>query len=248
MTRFFVGLDEVAHAKHFSACFISINRLRRRKSDFEVNDWMLDSAAFTELHRFGRYRHDVAAYASEIKRWKVCGNLLAAVSQDYMCEPFMLSKTGLTVAEHQRLTIERYRQLVAAATGVAILPVLQGYQPEEYVSHLRQYGDLLNPAMWVGVGSVCKRNASPCLILEVLSAIKDARPDLRLHGFGLKITALASEAVRNELYSCDSMAWSYAARREGRDNHDWREAQAYQRKVNTLVSYVNPQRRLWEAA
>lgn len=232
--RFFVGISEPAHAQHFSACFISVNRLRRRKADFKVGDWIMDCAGFTELHRFGAYRHPVASYAEEIKRWKRCGNLLAAVSQDYMCEPFMLAKTGLTVADHQRMTIERYRELAEADTGVYIMPVLQGYQPEEYVSHIRQYGDLLKPGMWVGVGSVCKRNANPCLIFDVLYAIHEERPDLQLHGFGLKLTALSNEWVINEVHTADSMAWNYAARRQGRDNNDYREAIAFQRRVNAV--------------
>src|SRR3954468_3510912 len=150
---------------------ISVNRLRNRKSDFAVHNWMLDSGAFTELLRFGHYRHSVQAYADCIKRWKSCGNLLAAVSQDYMTEPFILEKTGLTVAEHQRLTIERYDELLACDTGVYILPVLQGYQPAEYVSHLHQYGDRLGAGMWVGVGSVCKRNSNPEQIEAILKAI-----------------------------------------------------------------------------
>jgi hypothetical protein len=42
-------------------------------------------------------------------------------------------------------------------------------------------------------------------------AIKNERPDLRLHGFGLKTTALADPLVRSMLWSADSMAWSFAA-------------------------------------
>jgi len=119
---------------------ISVNRLRNRKSDFTANDWILDSGAFTELSRFGHYREPVQVYVQHIKRWKKCGNLLAAVSQDFMTEPFILEKTGLTTADHQRLTIERHDELLRCDVGVYIFPVLQGYLPEEYVSHIRQYG------------------------------------------------------------------------------------------------------------
>jgi hypothetical protein len=73
---------------------------------------------------------------------------------------------------------------------VYILPVLQGYQPTEYVAHLHQYGDRLGAGMWVGVGSVCKRNSKPEQIEAIVSAIKQERPDLRLHLFGIKLTAL----------------------------------------------------------
>ena len=80
---------------------ISVNRLRNRKSDFKVNQWVMDSGTFTELFRFGHYRHSVQEYADRIKRWKTCGTLLAAVSQDFMSEPFILERTGPTVEEHQ---------------------------------------------------------------------------------------------------------------------------------------------------
>jgi hypothetical protein len=118
---------------------ISVNRLRNRKSDFAVNNWLLDSGAFTELFRFGHYRHSVQEYAACIKRWRTRSSLLAAVSQDYMYEQFILEKAGLIVEEHQRLTIKRYDELLQCDTGMYILPVLQGYLPEEYVAHIRQY-------------------------------------------------------------------------------------------------------------
>src|SRR4051794_3600429 len=214
---------------------ISVNRLRNRKSDFAVNEWIMDSGAFTELARFGHYREPVQVYAEHIKRWKSCANLVSAVSQDWMCEPFILEKTGLTVADHQRLTIERYDALLACDTGVYILPVLQGYRPEEYVSHLHQYGDRLRTGAWVGVGSVCKRNSKPEQIEAIVRAIKAERPDLRLHLFGVKLTALKNEVVRNLAWSADSMAWSFAARYAGRNANDWREAQQFADKVNLHI-------------
>lgn len=231
--NFYVGLHQPSDAKHFDRCMVSVSRLRDRVSDFQVNEWMLDSGAFMELKLHGRYRDSVATYAAQIRRWSRCGRLVAAVGQDYMCEPFMLERTGLTVETHQRLTIERYDslQLLAADTGVYILPVLQGYAPADYATHLVQYGARLSHGAWVGVGSVCKRNGDPSAIRDVLYTIAKARPDLRLHGFGVKRTALSSALVRDYLYSADSMAWSYAARREGRDANDYREAERYSRKV-----------------
>jgi hypothetical protein len=234
-----VGLHQCSDAQHFDRCMISVNRLRRRKSDFAVKDWICDSGAFTELFRFGHYRHSVQEYADCIKRWKNCGNLLAAVSQDLMCEQVILEKTRLTTADHQRLTIERYDELLGCATGVYIMPVLQGYLPEEYVGHIRQYGDRLTDGMWVGVGSVCKRNSKPEQIEAILKAIHRERPDLRTHGFGLKITALGNKFVRELLWSADSMAWSFAARWQGRNANDWREAQAFVEKLERQIWQVS---------
>jgi hypothetical protein len=213
---------------------ISINRIRDRKSDFLVNEWLMDSGAFTEISTHGRWRSPVEDYAKQVVRWSSCGTMLAAVSQDYMCEDFILAKTGLSISEHQRLTTERYRQLVGLV-GVPVLPVLQGYDPRDYAAHINLYGDLLKPGAWVGVGSVCKRNSNPETVETVLRAIKATRQDLRLHGFGLKITALENPNVRAMLHSSDSMAWSFAGRKEG-EAHDPRLALTYCAKIQGITN------------
>lgn len=237
MTKFFVGLHIPYHARYVERCMVSINRLHKRRSDFAVGEWLMDSGAFTTVNKHGGYPEPLEVYAEQICRWSWTGRLVAAVSQDYMCEPFVLKRTGLSVAEHQRLTIERYaglRRLVPSR--VHVMPVLQGYAPSDYVSHVRQYGDLLAPGMWVGVGSVCKRNADAGAIAEVLRAVQSVRPDLRLHGFGIKVISLASPEVTSRLYSADSMAWSFAARYEGRDQNCPTEALAYTRTVADAIA------------
>ena len=229
---FFVGLHQPSDARHFTRCMISVNRLETRKSDFEVGQWIMDSGAFTEVTRHGRHRRSVETYARLIERWSKCGTLLAAAAQDWMCGPFVIERTGLSVAEHQRRTIERYDALIAECQAdTYIMPVLQGYRPSEYVQHIADYGERLGCGAWVGVGSVCKRNSTVSSVEAVLMAIHSARPDLRLHGFGLKKTALQSATVRRLLATSDSMAWSYAARREGRNANDWREARRYVRSI-----------------
>lgn len=227
---FYVGLHQPSDARHFSHAFISVNRLRDRTT-VGAERWIMDSGAFTELSRHGRYRHSVAHYAKEIMRWRGNRGLVAAVAQDYMCEPFIIEKTGLSVRTHQRLTIQRYDALIKQVWGIYIMPVLQGYAVTDYVRHLRMYGARLAHGAYVGVGSICKRNADPRQIEEILAAIKQERPDLRLHGFGLKTIALASRVVRALLHSADSMAWSFAARYEGRNQNDWREAARFAARI-----------------
>src|SRR5208282_4648239 len=68
----------------------------------------------------------------------------------------------------------------------------------------------LKQGAWVGVGSVCKRNSNPDAIEDVLLAIKQERPDLLLHGFGLKIQAL--ERATCELYCIAAILWPGAIR------------------------------------
>ena len=231
---FFIGCPSPAKAQHFARCMVSINTLRKRQSDFVVNDWILDSGAFSELSRFGSYRHSVEEYAAEIARWSRCGNFLTAVSQDYMCESFIVQKTGLTIPDHQRLTIERYDAL-RSLVSVPLMPVLQGFRISDYLTHLDAYGDRLAPGAWVGVGSVCRRNARPDEVADILRAIKNKRPDLRLHGFGLKLTALESQEVRECLHSSDSMAWSFPAR-FGKGDDSLKTADEYLENVRAVLS------------
>lgn len=240
--QFFTALHQPADAKHFDHCLISISRLRDRRGPFQVGPKgegrvIVDSQGFTALKKHGRYVESVTEYAAHLRRihsW-IGASMVAAVSQDYMCEPEILAVTGLTVTDHQRLTIERYDALVAEDVGAYIMPVLQGYSPQEYVSHIRQYGSRLKRGMWVGVGSVCKRNTDIDAIEAVFRAINRERPDLKLHGFGVKKTALKSLRVRGYLKTADSMAWSYHARKNGRNANDWKEAASFRDAIHSML-------------
>lgn len=230
--NFFVGLHQPSDVQHFERAFVSVNRLRRRKSDFAAHQWIMDSGAFSEISQHGNYTTTVDQYLAEIERWRNVGEMLAAVTQDWMCEPWIIEKTGRSVREHQQLTIDRYDSL-SAGTTCYVMPVLQGFHIEEYLQHVVEYGDRLGLCAWVGVGSICKRNSDPAQIQRILQAIKRLRPDLMLHGFGLKTTALDSLEICELLHTADSMAWSYAARKQGRNANDWREAKAFEQRIVT---------------
>lgn len=213
--RFYVGLCNVHHARHFGRVMISANRLKTRRADFIVGEWMLDSGAFTTVKDNGGYPEPPEVYAAQIRRWSRTGRMVAAVSQDFMCEDLILARTGMTIPDHQRYTVARYDRIKELVGDSAyLMPVLQGYDPVEYLDCMDLYGDRLAEGQWVGVGSVCKRNSKVAEIEEVLLTIRRRRPDLRLHGFGVKTTALSSAVVRECLWSADSMAWSDAARKQ----------------------------------
>lgn len=236
--KFYIGLHHPGDARLFPRACLSINVLRRRAKPIDCADIIVDSGAFTELALHGGYRRAPEEYAMDLCRLHDEGviKIMAAVAQDYMCEPFILKKTGLSVAEHQRLTIERYDRIAPYKLPFYVMPVLQGFEPWEYVSHIKQYGDRLWPHMWVGVGSVCKRNSNPQQIINVLSAIHTTRPDLRLHGFGIKKTALKNPLIHWLLHSADSMAWSFHARKNGRDANGPGEALRFANEIGALFA------------
>ncbi|WP_048710770.1 DUF7221 family queuine tRNA-ribosyltransferase-like protein [Microvirga massiliensis] len=230
---FYVGIHQPSDAHRFHRVCISIHRLMTRRKPLGARQVFIDSGAFSTLDQHGGYPHPVEAYARRLWELHTQGTarIVAASAQDYMCERSVVAKLlqvdekDLTakrhaemVRHHQQLTIERYDLLLAALEDLfegripfAVIPVLQGYNPEDYQRHIRMYGCRLTTSMWVGVGSVCKRNGSVADVIHILAGIKGFRPDLRLHGFGLKKTALKDPCVRALLYSADSMAWSLHA-------------------------------------
>lgn len=203
--------------------FVSVRVVRRRRSIAASTPWALDSGAFSEISAHGRFQTSEAEYVENVRRLaSLSGHLQWVAPRDYMCEPFILAKTGLTVREHQRRTVSSFLSL-RDQLGPLVIPVLQGYTASEYLDCLRLYkaeGVELEQERVVGLGSVCKRSgtreAKQLLTYLALGF------GLRLHGFGIKGDTF--KACRSLLASADSMAWSAAARREGRDSNSPAEA------------------------
>ena len=194
--------------------FVSRRRLfrsRARRLPWARCRWALDSGGFSELGLFGGWRTTPQQYVREVRRCvREIGRLAWAAIQDWMCEPFMVERTGLTVAEHQRRTVESYLTLRRLAPDLPWVPVLQGYEQEEYFRHVTDYaaaGVDLRTLPVVGLGSVCRRQHTE--EVEQLARTLHAA-GIRLHGFGLKIKGL--ERCWQYLVSADSMAWSRDAR------------------------------------
>lgn len=134
-----------------------------------------------------------------------------AAIRDWMCEPFMLEKTGKTIAEHQKLTIDSYATLREIAPSIPWMPVVQGWEPDDYESHVEQYraaGFDLAVLRRVGVGSVCRRQGTSDGA-RIIHRVADL--GIRVHAFGVKVDGLALFGDR--IASADSMTWSFVARR-----------------------------------
>lgn len=192
--------------------FISHRRLSRQRAlPRAVGRWALDPGGFTELSMHGRWHTAPTAYAAATRRYgDEVGGLDWAAPQDWMCEPFMLGKTGLTVAGHQVCTVESVLELRSIDPTVPWVPVLQGWELADYLRCVELYDDAgidLRAEPTVGVGSICRRQSEA--EVEVICAALAAE-GIRLHGFGVKTLGLR---YARHLRSADSMAWSYNARR-----------------------------------
>lgn len=190
--RFYLGTHETSWlGKTDKPLFISRRRLAlRKKNPRALGPWALDSGGFTEIKMFGKWVTPARQYVEEVRRWRdEIGKMEWAAIQDWMCEPFMLEKTGKTVKEHQELTLRNYLELREMAPEIPWVPVLQGYASPEYRRHQEMYekaGIELAKLPTVGLGSICRRQG---LITK-----------------GLQMCG------GKDLYSSDSMSWSVDAR------------------------------------
>lgn len=193
--------------------FVSRIRLeKRRRLPRAAGHWALDSGGFTELNRAGCWSITPQEYVKQVRQWsQEIGRMEWAASMDWMCEPCVLAKTGLTVQEHQRRTVENYLELTALAPSAPWAPVLQGWTEADYLHCVDLYaasGVDLTALPVVGLGSICRRQgtAEAERIIASLS-----RLGIRLHGFGFKLQGVRRSA--DLLGSCDSLAWSFNARK-----------------------------------
>ncbi|RBQ17786.1 hypothetical protein DP939_23280 [Spongiactinospora rosea] len=190
-----------------------LSRRPRRRPLIARCRWALDSGGFTELALHGRWTIPPDAYAEAVAGYAdTIGQLDFAAPQDWMCEPVMLERTGLSITEHQHRTVANYLHLRAIAPDLPFIPVLQGWQLADYLHCADLYasaGVNLASLPRVGLGSVCRRQ-STTEIARIVATL--AHIGLRLHGFGVKTGGL--HRYGQHLASADSLAWSFAARRE----------------------------------
>jgi hypothetical protein len=214
MTTFYLG----THMPHWLALvdlplFVSHRRLvERRTLPRALGPWALDSGGFTEISMYGEWRTTPRAYIAATRRYQdEIGRLTWAAPQDWMCEPVMLAKTRLSVAEHQQRTTTSFLTLRHAAPDLPFIPVVQGWTLPDYLRHVDAYsraGVDLTAEQTVGVGSVCRRQGTGQISTIVVAL---AARGIRVHGFGVKTKGLA--AYWPYLASADSMAWSSRGRR-----------------------------------
>lgn len=215
--RFYLG----THETHWLATvdvplMVSRRRLAKRGKPRARVPWVLDSGGFTELSMHGGWTIDARAYAAEVAQYAdLVGPPDWAAPQDWMVEPAVRAKTGLSVVEHQARTVGNYLDL--RALDAPVIPVLQGWTLGDYLRCVDLYaaaGIDLAAEPTVGLGSVCRRQDTD-EIAAIVAALHNE--GLALHGFGCKEGAL--RRCGGLLASADSLAWSKGGKERGTCTH-----------------------------
>jgi len=211
---FYLGTHRIAFFQQTDVPLFASRRILHKRKSFPraLGRWSLDSGGFSELSLYGGWQTSPSQYIQEINRFQSeIGNLDWASQQDYMCEPHMIKKTGLTVKIHQERTIDNLIELRSMNTNVPIIPVLQGWCVNDYLQHIEMWekrGIDLRQEPTVGVGSVCRRSSIYDIVDIIVNVHKSGIKNI--HGFGVKSSGVSR--IGHLIQSCDSMAWSLTAR------------------------------------
>ena len=159
--KFYLGTHEPSWLSRDVPLFLSDRRMRRYK---KIQVEGLVGSTREALRSSLSTREATVRYADRAMRYQeVAGNLDFACPQDWMCEPEIRKRTGKTIEQHQRLTIISYLDLKTLAPSVPWIPVLQGWEVQDYESHYLMYEDYgidLTSLPRVGVGTVCRRQST----------------------------------------------------------------------------------------
>lgn len=219
MEQFYLSLasgSQIKTARTLKYQNILINFMTKtnRPPKYNYENLFIDSGGFYSSMRSGGYTKSNDEYLDYIQKWQPQFFAL----RDYPCEPELLKKHNMTVQYNIKRTVENHLILLnKIESGLwdihgKPIPVIQGWEIEDYLHCIDLFTENGVTSDYMAIGSVCRRNQTE-KIKDVILAVRDNVPLwTKLHGFGVKLTALKDLVIWKALYSVDSGAWDYVAR------------------------------------
>lgn len=252
LQRFYLSLaagSQIKTARRLNYPNILINFMTKTNQPpkYPYKSLFIDSGGFYSSMLSGGYTKTDDVYLQYIE--KVMPECFAL--RDFPCEPQLLKRHGLTVKQNIRRTVDNHIALLDLLPNYCVnsepIPVIQGWKKEDYLDCIDAFKEQGLISNYMAIGSVCRRTAVNN-IREIIISVRDNIPAwIRLHGFGVKLTALKDLAVWNALYSVDSGAWDYEARwkklwgLENIPDASFNCAQKYLQKLVTIGRNHRPQ-------
>lgn len=224
-------------------------------------EWFIDSGGYSTLMGNSEYEEPAREYLKFIREHEQRDGVTIDryALRDWACEDEILREHGRTRRQHQEWTIRDHIGCLELAEEIGVdadpVSVLQGYTVPEYLEHLDYYREHGLLSDYVGIGSVCRRNAEEEIRSTILQVSEALPARCELHAFGVKKSVLQYPDVVNALDSVDSNAWDYAVRMDAESNastdghrYTWnrilRAYQTYRGDVEALLEAVEPTDRL----
>jgi hypothetical protein len=199
--------------------FLCHRQLRTRVSPYPkaTTRYAVDSGAYSELTRHGRWTETPEQYIAGLRRYEdELGPFDFAGQQDWVCKPEAIAAieqyTGVRpdVVELLEATVENLLVMRALAPDLKIAPTIQGGEYEDFMlcaDLFIEAGVDLTTEPIVGVGSLVGMH--PKAVERIATGLR-ARGIVNLHGFGLKGAQLP--VASHGFDSADSLSWSMAGR------------------------------------
>jgi len=183
--------------------FWSNKGFRNFTPPIEHNNLFCDSGAFQLFGRYSDFPFTPEQYLEFIN--SLSPDFFATM--DYPCEPFIREKIHSSVKDCIDKTIENTAKIIDIPSCSSFVPVLQGWNEDDYVQCIEDFKSRGLLTDYMAVGTLCRRGDNK-KILSILRTIKRNLPQgCKLHGFGVKISLLKIAETYNLLESCDSAAW-----------------------------------------
>lgn len=197
---------------------IMISHHTNNNSPWPCKSLFIDSGGYSLMQKAGEHP-PAEEYLSYVK--KNVPELWAY--QDYPCEPDILKEYNRTVEDHIRLTVDKACENRKLAREMGIesteVVVLQGWEPTEYIDCLDRLKDhgLVDDETYIGIGSVCGRNARDDIAKIVKTVNNELSPTNKIHAFGVKQDVLRYSEIVEMLDSADSLSydWDYTMKFPG---------------------------------
>ena len=215
---------------------VMLSYVTNNNEPWDCERLFIDSGGYSLLYS-GEDHGSVDEYLRYIER--VNPDIFAL--QDWPCEPHLRQEMDRSVSEHQELTAQRASETLEKLDRYDIdaqpVAVLQGWHRDEYLDCIRlfdEYGVLTD---YIGIGSVCRRNATRD-IRAVINSVHRELPNRDLHAFGVKTDVLVHDKTRNALTSSDSLAFEFRMMFDRPFDEHW---------LNSAYHYLNMKARVNDA-
>ena len=232
LSEFYYGSSWHWPLSYLPRVMLSYNYVRKLKMPWRMQiPFMMDSGAFAVILKYGKYPFTPEEYALGIEKWHPD----IAWTMDYPCEPSVQKKGQYDPISAQETTIDNQIRLLDQNAGTQM--VVQGWTVSDYLENLDRIKDQGLLTEHLGIGSVCRRGQNR-EIARIIRAIHNNVPSwVKLHGFGIKVSALRDTDAKFYLHSVDSQSWGYEMR-----YGDWLKGKfngkTWKDKVPNLESYV----------
>ncbi|MHA1249050.1 MAG: deazapurine DNA modification protein DpdA family protein [Candidatus Helarchaeota archaeon] len=251
------GINSISRKVNLLVSYSQIYKNNKNEIELPKNrkKLMIDSGAFDLLEKrnLEEYPFTPKDYVNAIKNLSIKPDYV--VSLDYICKKNQHTKNILTINKTINNAVI-LRNEFKRDEGITFIPVIQGYDLDEYLYCVNQLvkkkiiidGDI------IGIGSLVGRKSSKesqLVIKSIYNFLKERGIIPKIHCFGVNLNVIKDRNIFNIVHSIDSLAWTFPYRFgrvkiftrerliEANSNRKLKEPEFYYVSLNSTLNYID---------